>query len=65
MKITKHCIDFCPGVDPFIFIHGNGCYCSNPTCGATKPRTTGFTIRVWKYLYTLTFDTPRNCCLPF
>ena len=43
MTIRKYNRAFWHG-DPFISFRRNQCYCSKPTCGATKPRTTGFSV---------------------
>ena len=51
--------------DPFISFRKNQCYCSMPKCGATKPRTTGFTIYFWRYSINIGFDRPKGCDAPF
>ena len=66
MTIRRYNRVMLPG-DPFIYFHRNLCYCSGHECGATikKSRTTGYSIYLWKFIFYIGFDKPKNCNSPF
>lgn len=64
MTIRKYNRAYLPG-DPLIRIHRDQCLCSQPSCGATRPHTTGYSIYVWKYSIYINLNKPKGCNAPF
>ena len=50
---------------PVVGIRRNTCDCSTRECGTSEPRTTGYTLYLWRFVIHIGFGKPKKCDAPF
>lgn len=66
MRIRRYKMATLP-YTPFFGVHKNLCSCSGKLCGCPcdKWHTSGYSLYLGKYIFSIEFDKPENCDAPF